>query len=135
MGKTFNCETKPLALVVDDDAFIRADIADMLADLGFSIAEADCVSAALAFLQREGESVSLLLTDLQMPGSRNGATLANHASFVWPHIQILVTSGVKRPVDGELPYAAQFISKPLTSVALNAYVANFPSNMLPHRPL
>ena len=110
-------------------------MADMLADLGFAVAEADCVSAALIFLQSEGEGVSLLLTDLQMPGSRNGATLANHASFVWPHIRILVTSGVKRPVAGELPYAAQFISKPLTSVALNAYVAKFPADALPHRPL
>ncbi|SEQ11903.1 Response regulator receiver domain-containing protein [Devosia sp. YR412] len=131
MGNSFNCDTRPLALVVDDDPLIRIDMVDMLDDLGFEAAEADSVAAALSYLQDNGERVSFLLTDLQMPGSRNGVKLANHVSFVWPHIRILVTSGVTRPVVGQLPLKAQFIAKPLTPHVIMDYVAKFPTDMLP----
>lgn len=131
MGNSFNCDTRPLALVVDDDALVRMDMVDMLDDLGFDTEEADSVSTALLYLQSHGERVSFLLTDVQMPGSRNGVKLANHVSFVWPHIRILVTSGVSRPVIGQLPRDAQFVAKPLTPHAIMDYVAKFPTDMLP----
>ena len=122
MDNSLNCDIRPLALVVDDDPLVRIDLVDMLDDLGFNVVEADCVSAALAFLQTGGERVSFLLTDVQMPGSRNGVTLTNRVSFVWPHIRILVTSGVSQPAVGELPFQVQFIAKPVTPLALMAYV-------------
>ena len=133
MGEIFNCDTRPLVLVVDDDAFVRAEMVEMLDVAGFEVAEADCVSVALAYLERHGDSVSMLLTDLHMPGSRNGATLANHVSFIWPHIHVLVISGAKQPIEGELPYGSDFLRKPLTADALSAYVARFPTDILPHR--
>lgn len=131
MGSSFNLDTKPLALVVDDDVFIRADMADMVSDLGFEVVEADNVANALRYLESNGSRVSFLLTDVQMPGSRSGTKLANHVSYIWPHIRILVTSGLARPVHGQLPASAQFIPKPLTQTALNSYVSRFPSHMLP----
>ena len=134
MGEIFNCDTRPLVLVVDDDAFVRAEMVEMLDVAGFEVAEADCVSVALAYLERHGDSVSMLLTDLHMPGSRNGATLANHVSFIWPHIHVLVISGAKQPVAGELPFEAQFMSKPLTPQALTAYVAKFPAEATQQLP-
>lgn len=106
---------------------------EMLRDLGFDVAEAESVAAALTYLGEHGERVSFMLTDVQMPGSRNGMTLANHVTYVWPHIRILVTSGVTRPMAGQLPDKAQFMAKPLTSAALDAYVARFPADMLPSR--
>lgn len=133
MGDISGGDTKPLALVVDDDAYIRIDMANMLGQLGFAVSEADCVSSALAYLQEQGDSVSVLLTDLHMPGSRNGATLANHVSYMWPHIRILVTSGMKQPVAGELPQTAQFIPKPLTAGALCAYVSGLPPDVPPQQ--
>lgn len=133
MGTTHNLDIAPLALVVDDEPVIRMVMAEMLGDLGFDVAEADSVAAALAYLKEHGERVSFLLTDVQMPGSRNGMTLANHVTYVWPHIRILVTSGVTRPLPGQLPGRAQFMQKPLTSAALGAYVARFPAEMMPNR--
>ncbi|WEK04967.1 MAG: response regulator [Candidatus Devosia phytovorans] len=133
MGTIQNLDISPLALVVDDDPVIRMIMSEMLDDLGFEVAEADSVAAALAYLEGNGERVSFLLTDVQMPGSRNGMTLANHVTFVWPHIRILVTSGVSRPLPGQLPGRAQFMSKPVTSAALDAYVSRFSADMLPSR--
>ena len=133
MSTAFNLDTSPRALVVDDEPIIRMVMVEMLYELGFEVAEADTVAAALAYLKDEGGRVSLLLTDVQMPGSRNGMTLANHVSYVWPHIRILVTSGVSRPLPGQLPGRAHFMPKPVTGAALDAYVARFPNEMMPNR--
>lgn len=120
MSEDFTHDTKPLALVVDDDALIRMDMAEMLGELGYAVHEADSVASALAYLALAGEQVTLMLTDVQMPGTRNGMTLANHVDFMWPHIRIVVVSGAVRPILGELPYTAQFVSKPVSPQALNA---------------
>ena len=128
MDKYSDRDARPLALVVDDDPIVRMDVVDMLGDLGFRVVDADCVRDALAYLEQNGDDVRFLLTDVQMPGNRTGVTLANHVSFIWPHIRILVTSGFRRPADGTLPVEVQFIAKPLTPNALMAYVATFPSD-------
>lgn len=100
----------------------------MVGDLGFRVVEADRVSLTLEYLEREGDDVRFLLTDVQMPGNRSGVTLANHVRYMWPHIRILVTSGFRRPAEGQLPIEVQFIAKPLTPHALMAYVASFSSD-------
>ena len=129
MSEHFNRESKPLALVVDDDPLIRMDMVDMLGELGFEVNEADSVASALTFLGLCGERVSLLLTDVQMPGTRNGMTLANHASYMWPHIRIVVVSGAVQPINGELPHTVEFLPKPVSPQALNAYVSRIPLDM------
>lgn len=96
----------------------------MLGELGFEVEVADCVSSALKILDQSAPSVDFLITEIQMPGSRNGVTLANHVSFVWPHIRILVTSGVTIPPTNELPINAQFMVKPVTPSSLNAHIAD-----------
>ncbi len=53
-------------LIVDDDAALRAGLAEALGDLGFAPAEAADGEAALAWLQRRRADAVLL--DLRMPG-------------------------------------------------------------------
>ncbi len=57
---------RPRALVVDDDAAIRATIRAILEDEGVDVEEADDGSAALARL--ETSVADIVITDLQMPG-------------------------------------------------------------------
>ena len=54
------------ALVVDDDTANRMIARKMLAKLGFTVAEADCGTAALDHLA--GHQVTLVLLDISMPG-------------------------------------------------------------------
>ncbi len=54
-------------LLIEDDQDIRASTAELLADEGFSVVEAEDGSAALAHL-RHGLAPSLILLDLMMPG-------------------------------------------------------------------
>ena len=88
--------------------------ADMLEEAGFKPLEAADADAALALLEQFHGSVQVLFTDVQMPGSRDGFSLARHIAAVWPHIGIVVASGQMRPRDDDLPSGAVFIAKPFS---------------------
>jgi CheY-like chemotaxis protein len=99
-------------LVVDDEPLIRAEIADLVSDLGFEVWEAASTAEALSILERAGSSFLGLITDVNMPGSRNGMVLANHVRTLWPHVRIIVVSAGRKPFSGELPENASFVAKP-----------------------
>lgn len=106
----------PYALVADDDPLIRIDASDILQDAGFRVHEASSVAEALAILQQADPSIQLLFTDVQMPpGELNGFDLARRCSRDWPHIAIVVSSGMIKPKPGDLPDGAVFISKPFSA--------------------
>lgn len=105
----------PLALIADDDALIRMDVAHILEDAGFRVHEAANVEEALSILDRTGDSIQLLFTDVQMPPSkRDGFELARRCAEGWPHIKILVASGQAKPQPGDMPEGAVFIGKPFS---------------------
>ena len=109
-------EFSPYALVADDDGIIRMDCALILQDAGYRVHEAANVEEALAILDRAGESIQLLFTDVQMPPStRNGFELARLCADTWPRIKILVASGNTAPKPGDLPDGAVFIHKPFSA--------------------
>lgn len=104
----------PYALVADDDFVIRSDAAQILADAGFRPLEAGNVAEAIDLLERHASEVTLLFTDVEMPGDRNGFTLARETARRWPEIGILVASGVARPGPDDLPSDALFVAKPFS---------------------
>src|SRR6185295_4411155 len=77
-------------LVVDDDADVRAFIADILVDLGHRVETFDGADAALAALA--GDAPDLILLDFAMPGM-NGAELAREARALHPGLPILFVTG------------------------------------------
>lgn len=108
----------PHVLVVEDDGLIRMDLVDLLADLGFhQVLEAANADQALVFLD-ENSSVSVLLTDIDMPGSMNGLSLAHIASRRLPDCRIVVISGRWQPDAGSLPHNARFLTKPVSEKRL-----------------
>ncbi|KKB07287.1 response regulator [Devosia chinhatensis] len=109
-------------LVVDDEPFVRMDLAELVRECGLEAYEAGSTSEALAVLERAAESFSGLITDVNMPGSRSGFVLANHVRVVWPHIRIIVVSAGRKPLTGELPADTAFIAKPWNQDALSAAI-------------
>jgi CheY-like chemotaxis protein len=103
------------AVVVDDDMFIRLHACGILEDVGFDCLDAPTAEAAVAILEETGQSVALLFTDVQMPGSIDGFALARLTAMRWPHVAILVASGQSAPRPGDLPDNACFIGKPFTA--------------------
>lgn len=107
--------TDPFALIVDDDAFILVHIRDILEGAGFRVLEAENGDAAIVILGEQGETITLLFTDVEMPGSTDGFALAHHAAVHWPEIEIVVASGRVKPRDSDLPDKATFIGKPFSA--------------------
>src|SRR5438874_384004 len=77
-GSTPGQEAKPAPttiLVVEDEVLVRMLIADQLRNAGYSVIEAADADEALALLAHTF-NVNVVLSDVQMPGSLDGAGLA-----------------------------------------------------------
>jgi CheY-like chemotaxis protein len=88
----------PLILVVDDDHAVRAVVVDILKEAGYPVLEAAHTNEALLLLE-EHPSISLVFTDINMPGP-NGYALADMAVARWPHLRILYTTGALNTFTG-----------------------------------
>jgi len=109
--------TAPVILVVEDEPLLRIDTVDMVEDEGFRTLEASNSRAALAMLEQHPE-ISVLCTDIDMPGEMDGLVLAQEVRRRWPEIAIVVVSGYRRPADGELPDPGRFVPKPYVKAAI-----------------
>lgn len=102
---------KRVVLIVEDEALIRMHAADMIRDLGFEVIEAADADQAISLLEATSV-ISVVFTDIQMPGSMDGLRLVAMVRRRWPPVALLVTSGQFRPQDRDLPENAHFIAKP-----------------------
>jgi two-component system, response regulator PdtaR len=98
-------------LVVEDEALIRLDITDYLDRQGFRVFAAAHAAEAIEILERE-PAISIMFTDIQMPGSMDGLRLAAAVRDRWPPIKIVVTSGHMQVDPSELPDGGMFFAKP-----------------------
>ncbi|WP_312487346.1 response regulator [Sphingomonas sp.] len=107
--------TVPYALAVDDDPIILMDIGGILEDAGFRVHETDNGDAAMTMLPANARNIILLFSDVEMPGGTNGFALARHVAEHYPWIEIVIASGRIKPMPGDMPDKATFISKPFTA--------------------
>ena len=82
---------KPVVLVVDDDALVLGNVADMLEDLGYSPILAGSGAEALKLLAT-GEPIDVMLTDYAMP-NMTGLQLAKEARSRRPDLPVVLASG------------------------------------------
>jgi two-component system, response regulator PdtaR len=99
-------------LLVDDDGLVRMFGVDLLEEAGFRVIEAESADAALQVLEAQANTVSVLLTDVHMPGSMNGHELARVVYERWPSIKIVITSGRALIPPRDIPDHGRFVSKP-----------------------
>lgn len=95
-------------LVVDDEAIIRSMLADELRDAGFAVIECSSADEALLVLEL-GEPISLLLSDIRMPGPIDGVGLARLVRQDYPDLKIVLSSS--HLPDGEV-HCDIFFAKP-----------------------
>lgn len=115
---------KPVVLVVEDDAFIRMDAVDIFETAGYRVLEAENADVAIELLEEHPE-ISLLFTDIEMPGSMDGMKLAAAVADRWPPVRIIVASGRVSPAAGDLPPMAHFLSKPYQPSQIQLALAAF----------
>ena len=107
-----NVQSPPKVLVVEDEMVLRMRAVDIVEDAGFTPVQAINADEALSILESRSD-ISLLFTDIQMPGSMDGLKLAHAVRHRWPTIKIILVSGQVRPTTDESPADSRFFGKPL----------------------
>jgi CheY-like chemotaxis protein len=100
--------------VVEDEFLIRMNVVEIIEDAGFHALEAANADEAIALLETHPD-ISVMFTDIDMPGSMNGIRLAHAVRGRWPPIKIIATSGHFQLRDGDLPDKGRFLPKPYSS--------------------
>jgi two-component sensor histidine kinase/CheY-like chemotaxis protein len=99
-------------LVVEDEMVLRMRAVDIVEDAGFTAVEAVNADEAISILEARSD-ISLLFTDIQMPGSMDGLKLAHAVHDRWPAIKIILVSGQVNLSEAERPADSRFFGKPL----------------------
>ncbi|WP_085579929.1 MULTISPECIES: response regulator [unclassified Pseudomonas] len=101
-----------LILVVEDDPLILEFLCEILQEEGFRVEPQTSADAASEYLEAHAPEVALLLTDITMPGTLNGADLANLVGDRWPDKPVMVMSGYETPQTSGVRHPVAFIKKP-----------------------
>lgn len=101
-------------LVVEDDADMRALLKSYLTSQGYSVSEAGSADEALAILNGD-RPFDLLLTDIVMPGTRDGIALGTEARLIRPGLKVLHVTGYPERLGPHSPLLAgnALIQKPV----------------------
>ena len=100
-----------LVLIVEDEFLLRMDAVDMIGAAGFEVAEAANADQAIEILESRPD-ITVVFTDIQMPGSMDGLKLARAVRGRWPPIKIVATSGHVGVRETDLPDGGRFLPKP-----------------------
>jgi CheY-like chemotaxis protein len=110
-------KSRPVVLVVEDDALLRILAVEVVEEAGFTAIEARDADEAVVLLESRTD-ITLLFTDINMPGSMDGLKLAHAVRDRWPPIKILVVSGKQQLQPSDLPSNSCFVEKPYQASAL-----------------
>lgn len=81
-----------VVLVIDDEPTIRMLIAEVLAESGYAVIEAQDGPAGLKVLESNAR-IDLLITDVGLPGGMNGRQVADAARVNRPSLKVLFITG------------------------------------------
>jgi CheY-like chemotaxis protein len=101
-------------LVVDDEALVRMLAVEQLEELGYAVVEAADGPSALRILNSP-QAISLLITDVGLPGGMNGRQLADAARVSRPGLQVLFVTGYAENAvlsHGHLDHGMHVLTKP-----------------------
>lgn len=104
-------------MLVDDEPLIRTAVSRLLGAAGYRVVVAAGPEQALALLAESGSRISLLVSDINMPGM-DGLELARRATAMQPALRTLFLCGSPLEAIEGLPAGAQFLEKPFTQETL-----------------
>ena len=105
---------RPVVLIVEDELLLRMNAIDMIKSAGFEVVEAANADEAIEILEVRRD-ITVVFTDIQMPGSMDGLKLARAVRGRWPPIKIVATSGLVDVGEKDLPEGGRFLAKPYRS--------------------
>ena len=116
-------QTGQRILVVEDNPLVGRMASSMLSSMGYNPVVVIDASSAIAELERQ-DPVSLLLTDILLPGGMTGFDLARQARRRWPDLPILFMSGFADPsLPDEFRTNTKLLMKPFRLGQLSEAIA------------
>ncbi len=119
--------TEITVLAVEDEPALRQVMRTVLQRQGYEVLLAEDAIEALDIWSRHSDSISLVLTDLVMPGEKSGFDLSQLIEKKRPDVPVVFASGygVETHADnGLLKEGYNFLPKPFNSAALSEIVAH-----------
>ena len=115
-------------LLVEDDEQVRRMVRMTLRLFGYEVLEAASGVEAIRMWERHGAQVSLVFTDMVMPGGFSGLDLAKRLRQLKPGLKVLISSGYAADLiqqGGGLPAGMRFVAKPYDPKSLGSIVREF----------
>ncbi len=125
MGSSAN--SRPVVLIVEDEFLLRIDAVEMVRAAGFEVVEAANADEAIEVLESRRD-ITVVFTDIQMPGSMDGLKLARAVRGRWPPIKIVATSAHLDVSETDLPEGGRFLPKPYSPVAVTGLLRELTGN-------
>jgi DNA-binding NtrC family response regulator len=101
----------PAILVVENNELLKFFMVNLVEKAGFVAIQAANADEALPILERRPD-IALMVTNVVMDGSMNGAELAHTVDNRWPKIKIIVVSGKRGLSEQDLPTKSLLFEKP-----------------------
>lgn len=99
---------------------LRMELRDLLEAEGYDVVESGTAAQAL---ERLGDAVSLMITDIRMPGGMDGIALAREVGRRRPDMAVVVVSAQVTPEPGDLPEGTPFVGRPVVESRLRSAIA------------
>ncbi len=80
-------------LLVEDELLIRSIMAESLIDAGFDVIHAGTADEALRMVDQSSIPVSVLVTDIHLPGGKTGLDVASEMRVRSPSLPVIVATG------------------------------------------
>ena len=111
-------------LIVEDDVLANEHLQFILQQAGYGVVSATSADEAAAILE-DREDIRLVVTDINLPGTMNGLTLAAAMKSRRPAINIIVVTGYGAPKADEIPPGSLFVSNPYSARRMIEAVRHF----------
>src|SRR5438874_8527914 len=105
-------QTRPVALIVEDDPLVRELAAALLEESQLRVVECEDAEQAFVSLCKFGEDIALIFADIRLPGLLDGVDLAQRVTVLWPRIKMVVTTGYPGERLEALPDNVVYMPKP-----------------------
>jgi PAS domain S-box-containing protein len=118
--------SKETILLVEDEPSLRFSLREVLRRLGYVIIEAEDGQAALRQWELHKDEISLLFSDMVMPGGKSGLDLARRMREDRADLRVIVSSGYSTEIAGQMDELStldiRFLQKPYTGAIVASAV-------------